>query len=264
MSVLHTKTLHVPVSLPANQTLGHHCPHTSISPTLHSTFPHPVNSHKLTPPQKSTTFPLLRVSNKFSWHHNVPADVEETEITSFHMINIDLLMRDHYYLHKMLLCTCVEARGLVAATRETSSRRHRKQDGEEEQAESTYLLDNGCLGQFRSIWLGFTIQCLRAGSVIGISVHGGARRPEWSGSYRLTSNTAWASTRGCLVTRTDKTELPITLLSIDRHRGGVGKNTVFWHFRASFFLPQPPRLRKVLLQSYQPKQSFPELIDFPW
>lgn len=91
------------------------------------------------------------------------------------------------------------------------------------------------------------------------------RRPEWSGSYRLTSNAAWASTRGCLVTRTDKTELPITLLSIDRQRGGVGKTTVLWHFRASFFLPQPPQLTKVLLQSYQPKQSFfPKLIDFPW
>lgn len=133
-------------------------------------------------------------------------------------------MRDHYYLHKMLLCTCVETRGLAVATRKRDwQRQAEKQDGESAHQEDTYLLDDGGLGKLGCIRLRFAIQSLWTGSVIGVCVHGGARRPDRSGSYRFMSDAARASTRGCLLTAREKTRLPITLLFIDRGGGEAAK-----------------------------------------
>ena len=172
------------------------------------------------------------------WHRHIPSalhwhfstaqtDPKGTEIASFHMINIDLLMRDHYYLHKMLYCTCAVAQCCCAMQPWLRTVlflavpvRHCRQHAESRRwptclmmAVWASLAGSGWLSPFSVSGLVPSLES------VSMADYAGPRR---SGRYRFTLDaTAAASTPGCLVTSTAKTRLLIALLFIDRYSGGV-------------------------------------------
>lgn len=111
-------------------------------------------------------------------------------------------MRDHYYLHKMLLCTCVETRGLVAGTSEA---KEGKNIGSQGLKLGTYLFDDGCLSKLGWIWFCLAIENFRAGAIVGVGIHGVVAKPvpESGSSYRFRSRARASTCRSLACTQTD-------------------------------------------------------------